>query len=144
MSVRPTRIDAVLPLTITRRIDAICDEFEAALRLGGSVALAPYVDRIEALGRDRLIEELVRLALSHLKERGSLNPVADLLEANPMLRESVSSVVQASTSARTISHDNGDSSHEKTSGLIVRCPLCHNTIDLIVDASLIDIGRNIR
>src|SRR5256885_1987896 len=130
MSVRPKHVDAELPLTITRHIDAICDEFEAALRLDGSLILAPYVDRIEAAGREQLVEELVPLALSHLKELGALNPIADLLEANPVMRDALNSFVQASASARTISHSDGNGSFEKTSGLVVHCPHCHNTIDL--------------
>ena len=140
MSTRPTQVDEELPLRITRRIDAICDEFEAALKLGGTVAIAPYLDRIEVPGREPLIKELVLLALGHLGENGVSNPLADLLKANPMLRNELSSVAHESASAPTISLNDGVSSSGKTSGLVVRCPHCHNTIDLIVDASLIDIG----
>jgi WD40 repeat protein/tRNA A-37 threonylcarbamoyl transferase component Bud32 len=140
MSVRQRHVDEELPLTVTRQIDAICDEFEAALKLGGGVAIAPYLDRVEVPGRERFIKELALLALSHLTANGALNPEADLLEANPTLRSLLSSVLQESASAPTISLNDGASSSGKTSGLIVRCPHCHNTIDLIVDASLIDIG----
>ena len=41
----------------------------------------------------------------------------------------------------TIAHTTGGKSEtKKGSGLIIRCPHCHNTIEMIVDASLADIG----
>ena len=123
-----------------RNVDAVCDEFEAALKLGEGVAIEHYLNRIAEPGRELLIRELALLALEHLKKVGASNPLADLLEANPTLRDVLSRAVQESESSPTIRFEDIDSSSGKTSGLFIRCPHCHNTIDLIVDASLVDIG----
>ena len=69
MSVELHNADDVLPLRITRQIDALCDEFEAALRRGGGVAIEPYVGRVETPGREPLVKELMSLALGQLREK---------------------------------------------------------------------------
>ena len=51
MSAQPQRIDPASSLEITRQIDAVCDEFEVALGLGGDVAIDQYLGRVELPGR---------------------------------------------------------------------------------------------
>ena len=58
MSAEPWPSDTAMPLRITRQIDAACDEFEAKLRIGGGVAIEPYLGGVEITGREILIREL--------------------------------------------------------------------------------------
>ena len=50
-----------LPLSVTLQVDALCDEFEAAFDSPETPLLAPFVDRVDQVGRARLLEELVAL-----------------------------------------------------------------------------------
>jgi WD40 repeat protein/tRNA A-37 threonylcarbamoyl transferase component Bud32 len=140
MSAEPWLADKSLPLRITRQIDAVCDEFEAALRLGGGVAIEQYLGRVELPGRELLVKELALLALSQLREEGALDPIADLLEANPALREELNCIMQNPEAPPTARMNGGSTHSGKASGLVIRCPHCHSTIEMIVDASLVDIG----
>ena len=131
--------DEALPLRITRQIDALCDEFEAALRGGGGVAMDSYVGRVEMPGREQLVKELTSLALDQLRRDGARDPFSDLIAANHALRAELEQIRQNPVGTPTVRDSGGRSHSEKSSGLVVRCPHCHNTIDLVVDASLIDI-----
>ena len=139
MSIERHNADDVLPLQITRQIDALCDEFEAALRCGGGVAMEPYIGRIEMQGREPLVKELMSLALDQLRRDGARDPFPDLVAANKTLRSELERIRQDPVGTPTVRDSRGLSRSEKSSGLVVRCPHCHNTIDLVVDASLIDI-----
>jgi WD40 repeat protein/tRNA A-37 threonylcarbamoyl transferase component Bud32 len=140
MSVEPLPTENALPLRITRQIDALCDEFEIALRSGSSVAIEPYLHRVEHPGRDRLLKELALLALEKLREDGAEDPLAKLLEMNLAFCEELKRLSLTADGA-TIAHTTGGKPEtKKGSGLIIRCPHCHNTIEMIVDASLVDIG----
>ena len=140
MSIERHIAEDALPLRITRQIDALCDEFEAALRRGGSVAMESYVDRVEMPGREPLVKELTLLALDQLRIDGARDPFSDLIAANQVLRTELERIRQDPEGTPTV-QDSGSIGHsEKTSGLVVRCPHCHNTIEMIVDASLVDIG----
>jgi len=137
MSAEPFQADQDLPLRITRQIDALCDEFEAELRRGGGAAMEPYLGRVEAPGREPLVKELALLALSQLRDQGAPDPLADLRAANPALRAELERMPPDAEGVATERHSG--LSTGKASGLVVRCPHCHCTIDLIADASLIDI-----
>jgi WD40 repeat protein/tRNA A-37 threonylcarbamoyl transferase component Bud32 len=141
MSAEPSQADAAsLPLQVTRQIDELCDEFEGALRQGGGVAFEQYLGRVEMPWRELLVKELAVLALGQLREAGSSDPIRDLVEANPGLREDLIDVTHDSDGPPTIHMNGGSSSSNKASGLVIRCPHCHSTIELVVDASLVDIG----
>ena len=86
-SAEPWPTENALPLRITRQIDALCDEFEIALRSGSGVAIEPYLGRVERPGRDLLLKELALLTLGKLREEGAEDPLANLLEANLTLCE---------------------------------------------------------
>jgi WD40 repeat protein/tRNA A-37 threonylcarbamoyl transferase component Bud32 len=143
MSAERRAFDAALPIKITRQIDAACDEFEASLRFGGSVAIEPYLGQVEIPGRELLVRELTLLALAHLQEEEALDPIADLLKANPALREELSRISLDLDGASTAHMIDSQSGAKKMSGLVIRCPYCHGTIEMIVDASLVDIGCRI-
>jgi WD40 repeat protein/tRNA A-37 threonylcarbamoyl transferase component Bud32 len=128
-----------LPLQVLRQVDALCDEFEAGLKQGGSTALGPYLGRMEESGREILVKELALLALDRLRQNGALDPRAELLKANPELFDELHRITQSLGDAPTIQMDGDSNRSAKASGLVVRCPHCHNTIDMIVDAPLVDI-----
>jgi tRNA A-37 threonylcarbamoyl transferase component Bud32 len=139
MSTEQRTVDDAVPLRVTRQIDALCDEFEAALRSGGSMALSPYVARIEEQWRGPLIKELASLALDLLRRDGAQDPFSELISANHAWREDLERIRHDPEGMPTVRITGESSPLEQASGLVVRCPHCHNSIDLVVDASLIDI-----
>ena len=128
-----------LPLDVVRQIDAVCDEFEAAQKLGAGVALASYVDRVDRRWRQYLLEELVFLALDRLHRAGVPDPNKEFLSANPAMHEELARIAADVDVAATTSARGSQQSSRKAGGLVVRCPHCRSTIDLIVDASLMEI-----
>jgi WD40 repeat protein/tRNA A-37 threonylcarbamoyl transferase component Bud32 len=137
MSVEPAPIDELPPLEIMRVIHSVCDEFEAALKTGGDVSLEPYCERVETTWRKALIKQLAYVALDHMHRLGIGDPYVKLFASNTSLREDLEHLFPTAAGELTVAqygpHDGN------TSGLVVRCPHCHNTIELVVDASLIDI-----
>jgi WD40 repeat protein/tRNA A-37 threonylcarbamoyl transferase component Bud32/ribosomal protein S27E len=122
------------------QIDALCHDFEAALKRGGSVSIERFVSRVETPGREPLIKELASLALDQLRRDGARHPFSDLLAANPAFRAELERLRQNPEDTPTIRESRDFSQSERASGLVVRCPHCHNTVNLVVDASLIDIA----
>ena len=54
-----------LPLSVTRQIDSVCDDFESLLATGRETPrLSPFVERVEPVGRVQLLKELVCLCSS--------------------------------------------------------------------------------
>ena len=72
-----------LPLKVTRQIDALCDEFESSLAGSTAPSLLTYVEKVGSQGRQKLLEELVGLALEHLLKAGVVDPAAALQAAPP-------------------------------------------------------------
>src|SRR5262245_42491413 len=133
--------DADLPLEITRQIDVLCDEFESALKLGAGLSVENYADRVDPRWRNRLLEELTLLALDRLQVAGQSNPWQVILDANTSVREELEIVKTGAGGAATVDIDSDQgSSGGRASGLTVRCPYCHKAIELIVDASLMEIS----
>ena len=137
MSHNSDKSEMELPLEVTRRIDALCDEFESAIKLGAPSSLEGYANRIEPRWRSRLLGELVGLALERMQESGILDAEPQLLAANPSIRDELARLL-ADASA-TVTADYQHSSSGKSSGLPIRCPHCHSMIELIVDESLVEI-----
>lgn len=138
MSAEQLSAPSGLPLSVTRQIDRLCDEFEAALSRGEGVDLAPYLNQVDGRGRAYLLQELAVLAVERLRSRGASDPWADLRAANPTLEQELAQPPRVSPTDRTVVHVSGGSGQD--SGLVIRCPLCHSTITLVVDASLVDIA----
>ena len=137
MSVEPTPIDELPPREIMRVIGAVCDEFEAALKTGGGVSLGPYCERVETTWRKVLIKRLALVALDHMHRIGIEDPLGKLFASNTSLRGDLEHLFSTAAGDLTVSQHGPPTG--QTSGLVVRCPHCHNTIELVVDASLIDI-----
>ncbi|MGD9632462.1 MAG: WD40 repeat domain-containing serine/threonine protein kinase [Pirellulales bacterium] len=130
--------DAAVPLEVTRQIDALCDEFERALKRGDGPLLEQYVARIDPQWRQPLLKELAELALERLRGDGTIRAEDAVLDANPSVRLELSNIVAASNGAK-ITTDDHSHSRERSGGLRVRCPHCHNMVELVVDATLVEI-----
>lgn len=130
--------DVVVPLEVTRQIDALCDEFERALKRGGGPQLEQYVARVDPQWRQPLLKELAELVLERLRGDGTIRVEDAVLDANPSVRMELANIMAASNGA-TITTDSTPRSRDKVAGLSVRCPHCHGMVELIVDASLMEI-----
>jgi WD40 repeat protein/tRNA A-37 threonylcarbamoyl transferase component Bud32/ribosomal protein S27E len=129
---------AALPLEVTRQVDSLCDEFEGAIGRGASVAFDGYLTRVDPRGRQSLLVELVQLAVDRLRRRGSADPCKDVLAANPEINGELADILTAAGDATTTLATCPPTSG-RASGLRVRCPYCRTAIDLVVDASLMDV-----
>jgi serine/threonine protein kinase/WD40 repeat protein len=130
-------------LELTRQIDLACDEFEAAFRAGASLDLAPYCSRIERSGRSDFLREVVPLAITLAAELGRPASHEALLAANPGLYHEISSILGELEEQSTIGPLDKTIHTGRVTGLVIRCPHCHSSIEMIVDASLVDIGCTI-
>jgi WD40 repeat protein len=143
MGQNPNIADAGLPAEVARQIDELCREFAAALQGGASASFQPYANRVEPRWRDALINGLRAAALRALREAGVADPQQALLSANPSLHDVLANDVDGShvlDGLATVSTDYQPRSSGKGSGLVVRCPHCRGAIELIVDASLMEIS----
>ncbi|HEX6961744.1 MAG TPA: serine/threonine-protein kinase, partial [Lacipirellula sp.] len=139
MSAEVERVGDTLPLRLTRQVDALCDEFEASLHGGGGYDIGPFLERGGAAGRQVLLRELALLAFEHLRRAGLTHPQDVFLTANSQIRRELEEALARSPSA-TPSLIGSSARSSGSGGLVVRCPHCHSAIDLIVDASLVDIN----
>src|SRR6476646_4099850 len=131
--------EASLPLDVARQVAALCDEFAVAIGMGAGVSLEGYVGRIDPPWRQALLKELALVALNRLAMAGSSDPRTELLAANTSMSEDLANVISAEDGAITVTTDVPPRSSRNSGSLIVRCPYCHSTVDLIVDASLMEI-----
>jgi WD40 repeat protein len=139
MSTHGADASATLPLELTRQVDALCDEFEAALGRGGGVELAPYLDRADPAARACLLRELAYLVLERLQSAGASDADGELLAANPGLRDELAEALGELGGGATVSTP-GRGRLRNRQALVVRCPHCRGALDLVADASLIGIS----
>lgn len=133
-------------LQATRQIDALCDEFEDAIEGGDTVALQPFLDRVETSLHPVLLKELVGIACERLRPLGKAEVLSRLCELDPhlsiALRDEVERLLQEQ---KTLSGD-GLILHteqkaltprrKKSRGLHLRCPHCSNHVELVGDTPL--------
>ena len=135
----PASADGDVPLEVTQHIDKLCDEFEAALKAGGDRRVATYLQRVDGRWRGLLLEELAAVAVARLAEAGVPDAKQELLAANPEEREELARALETDVGATTVGASYWRPSGGKASGLSIRCPHCHDMIELVVDASLMEI-----
>lgn len=82
-----------LPLELTRQIDALCDEFEAAIAQGSRPQLAVYADRCPQECRDALLRELVLLWVEARQQDGAAAAGEQLLVENPAYQTHLSAIL---------------------------------------------------
>jgi hypothetical protein len=78
-----------VPLSVRIRVDAICCEFEEALRAGGDAKLEAYLVRLQGPHQEALFSELLSLELEYRRGRGEIPqestrlPPPDFLHGKP-------------------------------------------------------------
>ena len=91
-----------LPLSVTRQIDSVCDDFESLLEAGGETPkLSPFIDRVEPVGRPQLLKELVSLAMEHLKKQCVSDPADELRRVNADLDEELETLLDSDAATAT-------------------------------------------
>ena len=102
-----------LPLEVTRQIEALCNEFDAAIRAGAGVSLEGYIGRLDQPWRQVLLKQLALVALDCLGIAGSNDPRSELLAANPSVCEELANAISAEEGAITISTEDPKPSSRK-------------------------------
>lgn len=124
-----------LPLALVRQIDALCDEYEVAIHGSDIPKLQQYIARIDLAGRSQLLKELANLAIEHMQSQGIENAVDRLCNANPDLADELRKLFRIEDA--TAVHSSPDTNQRcPKCGLHIRCPHCHNPIELVIDAQL--------
>jgi hypothetical protein len=127
-----------LPLSLIRRVDALCDEYAMALQAGQVPAIRDFLARIGPTAQSQLLDELIGVELDHWEKHGFDDPVSKVLQLHPELGERIG---DASAVARTATHqaepkDAAASEQAIRGGLHVRCPHCHHPIEFVSDIEL--------
>jgi WD40 repeat protein/serine/threonine protein kinase len=76
MSTAPAPDEGLLPLTLARRLDQVCDRFEEAWVAGGRPRAEEFVAELPPAARPELLRELLRIELEQRRRRGE-QPAAD-------------------------------------------------------------------
>jgi serine/threonine protein kinase len=141
----PSSANQSLPLEVTRQIDQLCDEFEAALDTAAGVSLERFVNRVAPAGRGQLLVELCELALERLQMQGTRDAAATLLRHNADLANEIGPIVARldSESAAephgrrtidfTLARQPLTPKPNRSRGLRIRCPHCSNPVELLAD-----------
>ncbi|TWT48964.1 WD40 repeat domain-containing serine/threonine protein kinase [Botrimarina hoheduenensis] len=127
----PPSPDAV-PLSVIRRVDEIADVFEQALRGGSPPLIDEYLSRSPQAGRERLLRELLTL----IAELADESPVDPILAVNPQHADAIRKLLQDSKATIALPTAPPDGPRTAGRGLHVRCPHCHNPMELVPDAEL--------
>jgi WD40 repeat protein/tRNA A-37 threonylcarbamoyl transferase component Bud32 len=118
-----------------RRIASICGEFESSFHRTGDLSFAPWLAKVDSGERRYLLCELVSVAESLLKGQSPESVHQTLVAANGKLSDEIRSVIRTSTS--TVAHlPGGTDPLSGARGLQVRCPCCHQPLELVPDAEL--------
>jgi serine/threonine protein kinase/ribosomal protein S27E len=131
------------PLSITRKIDALCDEFEKRIAAGEGIEFSPYLKRIASVAHRKLISELVALAAEHLREQGIADRIAAIIAQNSDLTAEIESALAGMAMDGATEHYDQPTDkrptpdltprRRKSRGLRIRCPHCSNHVELVGD-----------
>ena len=133
------RPDRTLALGDAGRVDALRDDFERAWQQGERPRLEDYLGRVEARLRFATFQEILKIEIKLRRGRGEAPTVEEYLARFPddsaMVRDVYRSIVDATATIAAPA----SASAKPRSGLHVRCPNCHNPIELVPEAELEDI-----
>jgi serine/threonine protein kinase len=120
------------------QIDQLCDRFEMAWKSGARPDLAAYLLQIEEASRPQALRELLRVELEMLRAPGELSKLDEYQRRFPDHAAIIGEVFQPADrrQSETIDTPRADVAH----GFHVRCPHCHNPIELVADAELSNIS----
>ena len=146
--------DQRLTTSSVETIDRLCDRFESAYQQGERPEIAGWLEEVGEPLRPVLLRELLKLDIDYRGRAGEVLDVAELQAQFPQYRDVVEAVLlqgerpvdredeAAQTTPRARDDNQRNSPGRRTSGsacIHVRCPHCHNAIELVVDAPLVDI-----
>ncbi len=115
------------PLDDGLRVDAVCDRFEADRRAGCRPRIEDYLGEVNETGRPRLLRELVALEVElRLHDKETVTTDEYLARFPALDAHWLSTLVAASPVNGAV---------PSTRARKIRCPHCHNPINLIEDKS---------
>ena len=120
------------PLSLTRQIDGLCDEFEEQVRVSGLPRLGPFLDRVHLNARKQLLHELVAISIEYLRCIGIEDAQQHLLEHNRPIETELKHALEDLSSTSVFPDVQLGTLVQQ--GLHVCCPHCHNPIGLVADA----------
>src|SRR5438132_436295 len=122
---------------IGAQVNQLCNRFNAAWMTGTPPDLAMYLLEIAESSRPQALRDLLRLELEMRRARGD-SPALD--EYQRRFPEHAALVADAFQSLRGRELDTIDTPQaHATTGFHVRCPHCHNPIELVPEANLSEI-----
>ncbi len=129
--------DSTLDTGQVSRIDAICDRFEAAWQAGQRPRIEDYLAEVLAANRTLLIRELVEVEIDWRRRAGDTLAADEYLTRFPELEPQwVTALVAGQTPvADAPGSPQNDGMFSGTRAKRIRCPHCHNPINLIDDRS---------
>lgn len=127
-----------VPADVMREIDAICDRFESDYKLGKQIAITDVAGEFKVPYRDELLFHLMRLELEC--EFGEHWPKVTAEDYTRRYPDKASIVLRVfeEESASTNYHRRRQS-EALARAIRIRCPHCHNAVELAVDSSFADI-----
>lgn len=125
----------VLPIEVTRQINDLCDEFDRLFDPTLPPGFAPYVQRVDPLGRLRLLEELVQIVLAHLDTREFDEVAALVVNANDSLRRELEPLLENAAVTQLLPPSLIGNQQQGVK-LTVRCPHCNSSLEIEADANL--------
>lgn len=126
------------------RIDAVCDQYFSMLQSLRKLPIDEFLHGFEGPGRERLLKELIRLGFERSLELGVHDPVEALVQANPAHEATIrdlarddSLLVDDEQGRRSqLTTEKPASSKRRTRSINIRCPVCTNQIEILVDIDL--------
>ena len=141
MSEHPSKVPTALPWSVQRRVDQACDQFEAAWQAGERLQIEHYVQNWVEPERSVLLRELIRLEIDHRRSCGEDLTPRDYQSRFPWLDLKWLVVVFAAAPAPGPGQSPASSDAASRESAVgspagstrtkrVRCPHCHNPIQL--------------
>ena len=133
-----------LTLSLTRKLDRLCDQFERALQSDPLPEIRVYLQQVDPAIQSRLLAELVGMELEYWQRAGIRDPAQKIIDRNRELAAQVQLILPGLGSAARSTEIPSDSTAGSppalaTEGLYVRCPKCNNRLELLVDVELTSI-----
>ena len=116
-------------------VDGLCDDFEQKWKQGNPPKIADYLSRVEEAHQQTLFRELLFVEFYYQKKSGSSLRRDEYLQRYPDNSQIVAEVFEAISNAEQPEAGH-DSSLDSPRQLQVRCPHCHNVIEVSIDSSL--------
>ncbi|MCA8999697.1 MAG: hypothetical protein KDA80_22060 [Planctomycetaceae bacterium] len=110
------------------QLDALCDRFEADVLAGKSPQIEVYLTEIREEAQAELFEELLRVEIHHRTEAGKIVRQSDYRKRFPLFGELITRLIPVEQPAL-----------DETSVICIRCPHCHQGIELLPEESFQDV-----